>query len=118
MIEVDPNRVSQVLRNLVNNAIKFSKENEKVIVAAEHKGNEILFSVKDFGIGIAKDAQSRIFEPFFQTEQTMSRKYGGTGLGLSICKGIVEAQNGKIWFESEKGKGTTFYFTVPLKPVN
>ena len=115
IVKTDHDRIMQVLRNLVGNAIKFSKNNSKVIVTAEHKGNDILFSVKDFGIGIAKEAQARIFQPFFQEEQTMYREYGGTGLGLAICKGIVEAQKGKIWFESEKGKGTIFYFTIPIK---
>jgi len=117
IIKTDPDKVIEVLRNLINNAIKFSPNGSKVFAAAELKNKTIQFSVMDKGIGISPESQKRIFEPFFQTEQTMSRKYGGTGLGLSICKGIVEAQNGKIWFESEKGKGSTFYFTVPLKPV-
>ncbi len=115
--ESDPDRVMQVLRNLLSNAIKFSDVNGKVIVNVEKKSNLVLFSVQDFGIGIPKEVQSRIFEPFFQGEQTMYRKYGGNGLGLAICKGIVESQNGKIWFESEKGKGTKFYFTLPFMPV-
>lgn len=117
IIEVDPERVSQVLRNLLSNAIKFSKTNGKVIITAELKNRMIQISVQDFGIGIAKENQKKLFEPFFQEEQTIYRKYGGSGLGLAICKGIVESQNGKIWLNSEKGKGSTFYFTIPLKPV-
>lgn len=117
VIEVDPDRVLQILRNLINNAIKFSKENSKIILTAETKKEHILFSVKDTGIGIAKENQARIFEPFFQEEQTIYRNYSGTGLGLAICKGIVESQKGKIWFESEKNKGTTFYFTLPFEPT-
>jgi len=117
VIEVDPDRVMQVLRNLVNNAKKFSPDKSKIIVSAKVVDGMIQFSVKDFGAGIPKTAQSRIFEPFFQAEQTMYRKVGGNGLGLTICKGIVESQNGKIWFTSEEGKGTTFHFTVPFEPV-
>ena len=116
-IKVDPDRVMQVLRNLISNAKKFSFANCKIVVSAELKDNWIQFSVKDNGIGIAKENQTKVFEPFFQEEQTMYRKYGGTGLGLTICKGIVEAQGGRIWLESELGKGSTFYFTVPLKPA-
>ena len=115
-IEVDPDRVMQVLRNLINNAKKFSPVNSKIIVAVGLKGKWIQFSVKDQGIGIAKERQASVFEPFFQEEQTMYRKHGGTGLGLTICKGIVESQGGRIWIESEKGKGATFSFTIPLKP--
>jgi hypothetical protein len=77
----------------------------------------IQFSVRDTGIGIKPEDVQRVFEPFFQEEQTMYRKYGGTGLGLAICKGIVESQEGRIWLESELGKGTTFHFTIPLEPV-
>ncbi len=117
VIEADPDRVMQVLRNLINNAKKFSPDNSKIFVNVKLQENMILFSVKDQGIGIKPENQKRIFEPFFQAEQTMYRKSGGTGLGLAIIKGIVESQEGKVWIESEKGKGTTFYFTVPLKPV-
>lgn len=116
-IEVDPDRVMQVLRNLVNNAKKFSPENSKIFITAELKNKMILFSVKDQGVGIAKNSQARIFEPFFQTDNMYQHKSGGTGLGLAICKGIVESQNGRIWFNSAEGKGTIFYFTIPLEPV-
>ena len=117
VIEVDAERVNQVLRNLVNNAIKFSKDGGSVEVIAKVRKDNILFSVKDQGIGMKEEDQRRIFEPFYQAEQTMYRKKGGTGLGLAICRGIVESQNGKIWLNSEVGKGTTFYFTVPFIPV-
>jgi signal transduction histidine kinase len=108
--------VSQVLRNLLNNAKKFSPEKGVIRVSAESLRESILFKVKDNGIGIASENLDKIFEPFYQEEQTMYRNYGGTGLGLTICKGIVESQGGKIWVESEKGKGSTFYFTVPKTP--
>jgi len=116
-IESDPDRIMQVLRNLINNAKKFSPSNSKIFIEAKLKGSMILFSVKDQGIGMSNEDQLRMFEPFFQAEQTIYREYSGVGLGLAICKGIVESQNGKIWIESEPGKGSTFYFTVPLEPV-
>jgi signal transduction histidine kinase len=117
VFNVDSTRVMQVLRILVNNAIKFSPSHGDVAIGAVKKAKAILFSVKDTGIGIGKEKQKNIFKPFYQAEETMYRKYGGIGLGLSIAKGIVESLGGKIWFESESGKGAIFYFTIPLKPV-
>ena len=117
VIKVDPDRTMQVLRNLLNNAIKFSKNNENIEISAQKKGNFILFSVKDYGVEIADYEQKRIFEPFFQSAGMYQKRFGGTGLGLAICKGIVESQKGKIWFESKSEKGTTFFFTIPLVPV-
>jgi len=116
IIEVDPDRTMQVLRNLINNAKKFSKENSKIYVNAILKNNMIEISVKDTGAGIAKENIKKIFEPFFQEEQTFSRKHKGTGLGLAICRGIVESQHGRFWVTSTQGKGATFSFTIPLKP--
>ena len=117
IVECDPYRVMQVLRNLGKNAIKFCKNNCEVVVSANVVNNMIQFSVKDNGIGISQKDQAKLFEPFFQAEKTMYREYGGTGLGLAICRGIVKSQGGKIWVESTLGKGSTFYFTMPLKPV-
>lgn len=116
-IEADPDRVMQVLRNLITNAKKFSPNNSKIIVSSSLKGEQILFSVRDFGVGIKKEQQGKIFEPFYQVDNMYQHKSGGTGLGLAICKGIVESQGGKIGFNSEEGKGTLFYFTIPLEPV-
>ncbi len=117
VMEVDPDRTMQVLRNLLNNALKFSPDKSTITVSITREGNHILFSVADEGIGIKKEDQKNLFKPFFQAEQTLYRKYSGTGLGLAICCGIVTCQKGKIWVESEIGKGSTFYFTIPLKPV-
>jgi signal transduction histidine kinase len=117
LIKIDPDRISQVLRNLVHNAIKFSPQNGVIEVTAERQKNYILISVKDQGVGLSSEDQIRIFEPFYQVENSLSRKYGGTGLGLTICRGIIEAQKGKIWVESKPGTGSTFHFTVPLTPV-
>lgn len=116
-IEIDPDRVSQVLRNLVHNAIKFSPKDSDIEIDAQLQNHHILFIVRDKGIGLSTEDQIRVFEPFYQVEGSLSRNYGGTGLGLTICRGIIEAQKGKIWIESKKGVGSTFYFTVPLTPV-
>jgi len=117
IIEADPDRISQVLRNLLTNAIKFSRDNSKIEIEARLKDKHIQFSVRDFGTGITPEDQIRIFEPFYQVEKHQKRKFGGTGLGLAICRGIVESQNGKIWVESKVGRGSRFNFTVPLEPV-
>jgi signal transduction histidine kinase len=116
-IEIDQDRLSQVLRNLINNAIKFSPQDSKIIISAEQRDDYILFGVRDFGCGLSSENQIRIFEPFFQVESANKRRFGGTGLGLAICRGIVESQKGKIWVESKTGKGCKFFFTVPMVPV-
>lgn len=117
IIEADPDRLNQVLRNLINNAIKFSENNTSIEITAELQKDHILFSVRDHGCGLTTENQIRIFEPFFQVENTNRRKHGGTGLGLAICRGIIEAQKGKLWVESKPDKGSKFCFTLPLKPV-
>jgi signal transduction histidine kinase len=116
-IEADPDRVNQVLRNLITNAIKFSENGSKIEISAKLNQNYILFDVRDYGTGITPEDQIRIFEPFYQVEKHSKRRFGGTGLGLAICRGIVESQNGKLWVESKVGIGSKFYFTMPLEPI-
>jgi signal transduction histidine kinase len=116
-IEADPDRISQVLRNLIHNAIKFSPQNSTIEIYANLQKNYVRFGVTDQGVGLTSEDQIRVFEPFYQVAGTLSRNYGGTGLGLTICRGIVEAQKGKIWVESKPGQGSSFYFTVPLQPI-
>ena len=115
----DPMRIGQVLRNLVGNAIKFTNAGRvSVRVHAESmQGSNVIlsFSIEDTGIGIPREMQRAIFEPFTQADGSTSRKYGGTGLGLSISAGLVELMDGKIWVESEPGQGSTFYFTISLE---
>lgn len=115
-IVTDSTRIMQVLRNLLSNAIKFSPEKSKIILRAEKKRGFLEFSVEDFGEGIPKKHRPHIFELFYQVEQDYIYKTEGTGLGLAISKGIVESQGGKIWLSSKLGKGSTFYFTLPLRP--
>ncbi|MGD0580468.1 MAG: ATP-binding protein, partial [Bryobacteraceae bacterium] len=118
LVHGDPVRVRQVLTNLAGNAIKFTIKGEiEISVGMESRGdrfNVLHFSVRDTGIGIPLDQQEAIFEPFRQADISMTRKFGGTGLGLSISSRLVHMMGGKIWLESEVGKGSTFHFTVRL----
>ena len=113
LIESDENRVRQVLVNFVGNAIKFTLTGY-VEIGAKVQANAVLFHVKDTGIGIPQEYHTEIFDRFRQVEDADTRKYGGNGLGLAISKNLVELLGGKIEIESEQGKGSTFYFTVPL----
>ena len=108
----DNTKLVQIISNLINNAFKFTKKG-KIIFGYSIKGDFIEFYVKDSGIGITPEHQSRIFERFYQVDSAVSRQYGGTGLGLSICKAYTELLGGKIWVESAPGEGTNFYFTIP-----
>ncbi len=114
----DPRRVEQVLHNLVMNAIKYSPDGTPVTVRVERKDNTIVVSVKDQGMGIPPEHLDHVFERFYRVDGTMSRETGGSGLGLPICRGLVEAHGGKIWVESEIGKGSTFFFTIPIVPTD
>lgn len=117
IIQADPDRISQVLRNLINNAIKFSNEHSNIIISAHKKDDYVLFSVHDYGCGLAPENQIRVFEPFYQVENANRNRHDGTGLGLAICRGIVKSQKGKIWVESKINHGSKFYFTFPLNPI-
>ena len=108
----DRDRIAQVIHNLLSNSIKFAPE-EKIEVFALDKNHEIEISVLDNGPGISPDMQMKIFNKFVREDSSTKRKTGGTGLGLAISKAIVEEHNGKIWVESEKGKGSKFAFTIP-----
>jgi len=110
----DGRRLSQVLLNLVGNAIKFTDKGEVAIKAAATNG-AFTVAVCDTGPGIAPADQAMIFEEFQQADSSITRKKGGTGLGLSIAKRIIEMHGGRIWVESEPGKGSTFYFTLPVR---
>lgn len=109
----DPDAILQTLTNLVGNAIKFSSPNTSVILSARIQGNKVIFQVSDRGRGIPPDKLDAIFGRFLQVDASDSRQKGGTGLGLAICRNIVEQHGGQIWVESELGKGSQFYFTLP-----
>jgi len=117
--EGDQLKISQILINLLGNAIKFTKEGDIWVRAKKIDQNEnvykIRFEIEDNGIGISKEKQGQMFESFSQGSVQINRKYGGTGLGLSIVKGLIEILKGKIYLKSELGKGTTFFFEIPLE---
>lgn len=112
----DPLRLSQILINLTNNAMKFTEKGEVVIATDLVEKNEkqvtLRFSVRDTGIGLTPEQIGRLFQSFSQADGSTTRKYGGTGLGLAICKRLSELMGGRIWVESEPGKGSSFIFTV------
>ncbi len=122
VIKADASRLRQVLINLLSNAVKFTEKGEVVCSVELMEINgliaELRFTVRDTGIGIPADKFDRIFQPFSQVDTYSSRKYGGTGLGTAICERLVKLMGGKIWFESDVGKGTAFHFTLsaPIAP--
>jgi signal transduction histidine kinase len=114
---VDQERIKQVIVNLLNNAIKFSYEGSIITIFTRKTADYVLFEIQDFGRGIPKDKQDKIFEIFYQTDLERDRKFGGVGLGLAISRGIILSHGGNIWVESEPGKGSTFRLTLPIIPV-
>lgn len=113
----DRYRLTQVLENLVNNAIKFTEKGTVTIEAGQEDG-KIVVHVRDTGVGIPEEDMPKLFTKFFQVDTSAKRKYGGSGLGLAICKNIIEEHGGKIWVESEPGKGSVFSFSLPVKQRN
>jgi two-component system phosphate regulon sensor histidine kinase PhoR len=110
----DEDKIDQVLTNLINNAIKYSPDGGVVMVSARSTGAEVEVSVEDHGIGIPREHLDKIFARFHRVEGGDTRRAGGTGIGLYLVKHLVEAHHGRIWVQSEVGKGSTFAFTIPL----
>ena len=110
----DSLRVERILYNLVDNAIKYSPDGGEVRVSALHEGNFLVIGVSDNGPGISHDDQDRLFQSFERLGAKVNRSIQGTGLGLRVCRILVEAHGGRIWVQSEKGKGSTFFFTLPI----
>lgn len=117
VIEADARCVEQVLRNLVENAIKYSPEGGKVVITGEVKDGKVIVSVSDEGVGIPPEHQGKVFERFYRVDNLLTRGTPGSGLGLSITKGHVEAHGGEVWLKSEVGKGSKFYFSLPLDQI-
>ena len=113
-VAADADKIRQVLVNLVENAIKYSPDGGRVSVTLTPSGERLRFSVIDHGLGIPASEHGRIFEKFYRLDPNLTRGVGGTGLGLYICREIVRRMDGRIWVESEPGRGSTFSFDLPL----
>lgn len=107
--------IKLVIENLIDNAIRYTKRGGRVEIRLKKKENYLYFEIKDTGVGIPKADQRHIFKKFFRSENIMKEQTRGSGLGLYIAKSIIDKSGGKIWFESEESKGTTFYFTLPIR---
>ncbi|MNT34312.1 Non-motile and phage-resistance protein [compost metagenome] len=114
LVMADEQRVTQILLNLVNNALKFTPEGGEIRLAVEADASALRVRVEDTGIGIAHDDMPKLFKPFSQVDMSNTRLVGGTGLGLSISKALVEAHHGQIGVSSEPGEGSCFWFTLPI----
>ncbi|PAV28465.1 cell wall metabolism sensor histidine kinase WalK [Virgibacillus profundi] len=111
---LDKDKMTQVLDNIISNAIKYSPEGGEIRLKVENKRYHLLVSIQDPGLGIAYDKLEKIFERFYRADKARTRKLGGTGLGLAISKELIEAHHGQVWAKSKEGKGTTVFFTLPL----
>lgn len=116
IVDGDSERLAQVLRNLLDNAAKYSVAGRLIVVRGEVADNEVTMSVADQGIGIAPEHLNRLFDKFFRVKSRDTRRTTGSGLGLPIARALVEAHGGRIWAESQLGRGSTFYFTLPSTP--
>jgi signal transduction histidine kinase len=113
----DERKIKQILLNLLSNAVKFTPEGGRIGIHARQTDGSVEISVSDTGIGISPEDQARVFEEFRQVGGDYAHKTEGTGLGLTLAKKFVELHGGKIWVESEVGKGSTFTFTLPNRPM-
>ena len=110
----DRDRLGQVLINLLNNAIKYSSQSDTVLVHLSSDEASVRIGVQDFGLGIAPEHHEKIFERFYQVADPEEKTYPGLGIGLAISQDIVKRHGGKLWVESQKGQGATFYLCMPL----
>lgn len=116
-IEIDEDKITQVLDNIISNALKYSPQGGNITFRVKELSDEILVSVTDEGVGIPKSDLSKVFERFYRVDKARSRKLGGTGLGLAIAKEVVVAHGGRIWAKSQEHKGTTIFFTLPFERI-
>lgn len=110
----DPEKIEDVLINLLDNAVKFSPQGGKITIKGETSDNEVLVSIIDEGVGIARHDQERIFDRFYRADSSLTKTTRGMGLGLHICRATIEAHGGRIWVQSKPGKGSRFTFSLPI----
>jgi signal transduction histidine kinase len=113
-VAADPDKVRQVLANLIDNAVKYSPDGGQVELRIEEQEGRVRFSVRDQGLGIPPAEQARVFEKFYRLDPQLTRGVGGTGLGLYICRELIRRMGGRIWVASGEGPGSTFFFELPL----
>ena len=113
-VHADQLRLERILYNLLENAVKYSPQGGEIRVFVQPGEEHLIIGVSDQGIGISRADKAKLFEPFQRLEDSRLAGVNGAGLGLSVCRKLVEAHGGRIWVESEPGKGSTFFFTVPL----
>ncbi len=114
LVNIDARRIWQVLDNIIDNAGKYSQDGTEMVVSARRDDSVVLVSVADRGIGIPTDELEQVIHRFYRLEQRLNPDVKGFGLGLAICKGLVQAHGSRIWVESQVGKGSTFFFNLPL----
>ena len=115
-LHIDWGRINQAIENLLENALNYTLSGGKVTIHGEDNPSSFLLSVSDTGIGIPQEGQGKIFTKFFRASNAREKQSSGTGIGLYLCKEIIRAHQGNIWFTSQEGQGTTFYFTLPVAP--
>ena len=114
-LRLDGEKIKRVITNLVSNAFKFTSDGGAVVISVSKQDNHVKFLVRDTGVGIDEEEFEKIFSRFYQVDSSLTRQTGGTGIGLNICRKYVELHGGRIWVQaSERGKGSTFAFTLPL----
>ena len=118
IIELDSFRIKQVIRNIIDNSIKYSPEGGLIVIRGEERLNDVVVSISDQGVGISQEDLIPLFEKYFRVKSSTGIHVPGTGLGLPVARTIVEKHKGRIWAESRVGEGTTLYFSLPKKRIN
>jgi len=113
-VNIDKEKMELAVQNLLENAAKYTPEGGSILISIEKHEAEVVFKIKDTGVGIPESEHERIFTKFFRGDNVIKMETEGSGLGLYTTRNIIDAHRGKIWFESTEGKGTTFYFSIPF----
>ncbi|NLF67109.1 MAG: cell wall metabolism sensor histidine kinase WalK, partial [Chloroflexi bacterium] len=118
LVDADPRRIKQVLRNLLDNAVKYSPDGGLIVVRGAVRPDDVVVSIADQGVGISPEDLIPLFDKFFRAKSLAARRVAGVGLGLPVSRAIVEAHGGRIWAESALGEGTTLYFSLPREGLS